>query len=518
MEPEQQVNAPAREGTAESKKYFRGSLLLLFGRMISICLNLAAQVVMVRYLSRADYGAFAFGLTAINLLSAFLLLGYNDAVSRFTPMYLNDKDYSRVYGLICLAVGSILGVGIAAVLLIYAFQGFITGALNLSPLTIGLLLILIFLAPVEALDRLLVALFAVFAGAKGVFFRRHLLGPGLKLLAVLLVVTCRWDVYQLAATYLAAGLVGIGLYLGLLIHVLKKQGLWAYLKLSAVRLPAGRITRFSLPMMGSELALVGRGSLVVLFLETFHTAVAVAAYRAVVPVAMLNKIVSKNFGFLYIPTASKWYGRKEYDKIDDLYWKTAVWIAVLTFPLFLFTFVFSESLVCFLFGEKYAGSGPILSLLALGYFFHAALGFKKHTLKVFGCVKYIMATDAMAILVVVGAGWFLVPRYGALGGAGAVCGANIVHNLLNQLGLKLVTTVRPFNFQYLRIYGWIAGSTIGVGAVEWFWAPNWGIKSLLWGTACVGVLTATRTVLNSRQTFPELLKIPGIRRIAALLG
>ena len=41
----------------------RGSSLLLFGRIISTAVNVVIQVVIVRYLSKTQFGAFAYALS-----------------------------------------------------------------------------------------------------------------------------------------------------------------------------------------------------------------------------------------------------------------------------------------------------------------------------------------------------------------------------------------------------------------------------------------------------------------------
>jgi len=55
--------AVQRDGPAA--KLIRGSSLLFCGRLIGLALNLAVQVLAVRYLSKRDYGAFAYALAVV---------------------------------------------------------------------------------------------------------------------------------------------------------------------------------------------------------------------------------------------------------------------------------------------------------------------------------------------------------------------------------------------------------------------------------------------------------------------
>jgi O-antigen/teichoic acid export membrane protein len=58
---------PAIETNQAAKKHLRGSTLLLAGRLISMAANFVIQIMIVRYLSKNDYGAFAYGLSIVSL-------------------------------------------------------------------------------------------------------------------------------------------------------------------------------------------------------------------------------------------------------------------------------------------------------------------------------------------------------------------------------------------------------------------------------------------------------------------
>src|SRR5215207_4345346 len=181
------VNAAA-DNDKVARKHIRGSSLLLAGRMISLGLNFLVQVVTVRYLTKADYGAFAYALTLASIGSSLVLFSMDKSLSRFLPMYDENKDDNRQRGAILVTLGTIIGLSLALIVLIYGFQSIIAEHVVSDPLVVSLLLIIIFLAPVGALDNWFQSLFAVFASAKAIFVRRHILGPVLKLAAVLLVI------------------------------------------------------------------------------------------------------------------------------------------------------------------------------------------------------------------------------------------------------------------------------------------------------------------------------------------
>jgi len=85
--PVQAPPAPAvLSGGEATRRQIRGSSLLLGGRMLSLAVNFATQVLIVRYLSKADFGAFAYGLSIVSLGEALAVLGLDKAIARFLPI------------------------------------------------------------------------------------------------------------------------------------------------------------------------------------------------------------------------------------------------------------------------------------------------------------------------------------------------------------------------------------------------------------------------------------------------
>ncbi|REJ88818.1 MAG: hypothetical protein DWQ34_21380 [Planctomycetota bacterium] len=498
-----------------AQQHIRGSALLMCGRFLSLGINLVNQVVIVRYLSKHDFGAFAFALAIVMTASEFATFGLKDAASRFIPIYQQRRDYARMFGGMLLMSGTIIGLSTALLVLGFGLQGLLTQWADLDPLSLALLMTLIVLMPIEALDRLLLSLFAVFAGARGVFLRRHLLGPILRLGALLAVVAFSGNVHALAFAYVAAGALGVVLYVTLLTQILRKQGLLREFHLRDLRIPVREVFAFSLPLLGSQMFLVLRGTLVVFLLGLYHNNQSVAEYRAVVPVALLTTLVLRNFQFLFLPNAARLYADGEDSQINHLYWQTAAWIAVFTFPIFAVCVGLAEPVTALLFGERYVDSAVILAILALGYYFRAALGFNQHTLKVYGKAPSILAVDALSVIVIVGVNLMLIPKYGAMGGAIGTTSTIIVHNVLNQIALGWGTSVTSFNMKYARVYGAIVVCTVLLCASQWLWQPPFFVGGLLAAAGSLVVLMASRGALEVEETFPELRRLPFLKWIVA---
>lgn len=497
-----------------TRQFVRGSSLLLVGRFIALFLNFLVQVVTVRYLAKADFGSFAYGLGVASFGSSVLLLGMGKAIARFVPVYEEQKDFPRVFGCIVLAAGTIWALGLAAMVALYAAQGLVAEAANIGPQSLSLLLILIVLAPLDAFDNLLQHLAAVFCPPRAIFLRRQVLGPALRLAAVALVIALGGGVHLLAYGYLAGALIGVSLYLVMLVRVWRERGLLHHLRPAALRLPARELFGFSLPLLSTDVSMALRSSLMVILLEYFHRPVAVAEFRAVLPVAGLNLVVFQAFSFLFVPLASRMFAREDHRGIDELYWQTSLWIALLTFPVFVVTCLMAPTITLVLFGERYAEAGTLLAILAVGHYFSAALGFNAATLRVHGKVGIIVGSDILTGLLAVVLGLLLVPEYGALGAAYATTATMILQNVFNQVGLWLAGTgIRLLSWEFARVYLLVGGaSVLLVGTRAALQPPAYAI-ALLAAFVSLAVLRLARHWVDAKGTFPEFLRVPLVRRL-----
>ena len=234
------------------KKQIRGSSLLLLGKFFSVGLNFATQVLIVRYLTKADYGAWSYVLTVVIFFQTFSTLGLKRSVSRFLPIFHEKEEYDKLYGTIALMFITIVGTSLIIISAVYISPGLISGLISGNEQPVILLFILIFLVPVEAIDGLMIGLFASFASAKAIFFRRHIISPFFKIAVVLLLIGFGSDLLFLAYGYLIASIVGVFISLWILIRLLNKQGLFKYFHLKSIDIPAKEIFLFTLPLLSSE--------------------------------------------------------------------------------------------------------------------------------------------------------------------------------------------------------------------------------------------------------------------------
>jgi len=498
---------PARE----TRGQLRGSSVLLVGRLLSVGVNLVTQVLIARYLTTTDFGAFAYAMSMVTLVGGLIGLGFDRAISRFLPIYDEGRDYPKFFGTLLLVVGVVVGLGATAVLLVIGLQGWLVGRIASDPLAVALLAVMIALAPIEALDGVLTDLFAVFRSTRTIFVRRYILGPGLRLAVVAVLIATANDVDFLAAGYVIAGAMGIVLYGTMLPRMLRGAGILQHLSLRSIRIPLREVASYTFPLLTLDIVLLFMSSLDALIVGSVHGSAEVAELRVVESTARMNSLVFTTFSIMFVPAAARFFARGDRASMRDLYWRTAAWMAVLSFPIFALTFSLAEPVTVALFEERYRSSGIILAILSLARFIDAALGANGQTIRIFGGIKETVLINIATAIIHLVLAVILIPPFQALGAAVAILLTYIIFNILKQYALRRVAGVPMFDTAYLPIYGSIVGAAVVIGIAEvTINPPLWAALGLA-GVGSLVVLALGRRSLRIGETFPELLRFPGAR-------
>lgn len=500
------------DGTRETRLQVRGSSLLLVGRVLSMLVNFGVQVLIVRHLSTSDYGVFAYAMAFVSLGQTVAALGLDRSVSRFAAQYEAQDDRARLVGVVVLTVGTTLLLGGAMVATVHGLSGWLSSSLVSDPRAVSLLLVVIMLAPIEALDQISIGMFAVFAAPRAIFVRRYVLAPGLRLVVVLLLVMNGAGPHFLATGYVLAGAGGLVIYGTVLVRAMRARGLFTDLRWSEVQLPVKALFAFALPMLTTDLVYIVMNLSDVLILGHYVGTEPVGGLRAIQPAAKAVQLVMTSFALMFLPAASRLLARDDQKGMDHLYWTTAAWLTVLTFPVFALTFAFAGPVTVTMFGERYADSATYLALLSLGYYFQVALGFNGMALKIYGRLRYVVGINLVAAASNLGLNLLLIPRWGALGAALGTCSSLVLFNLLKHAGLRS-TGLRLVEPRTLRVYGAIGGATLALVGLQQVVAPPFYVGLVAVAVASVWLLWWARPLLDLGTIFPELRRVPVLRRL-----
>jgi len=505
----------AEEPSSVDTSHVRGSTLLLVGRVLSIGINLVSQALIARHLSQSDFGAFALAFSIATVGQVFITLGLHRGATQFFSRYQEANDHRRLVGTILVNSAVIIALGAVLVLGVGLAQGALTSSGLLDPTATGILLILVVLAPIDALDDMLIALFAVFGSPRSIFLRRYLIGPLLRLVVAALLVIANGDATTLAIGYLLATLLGLAAYGAIFARILARRGVFEALRSGPPILPIREVLTFSIPLLTNDGVWLLINTLPLVVLSESRGLAEVAAFQVIRPAAALNQIVSNAFYVLYLPAASRLALRRDAAASGELFWRTAIWVTVMSFPIFAGTFALGRPISGILFGDRYEPSGVYLSILSIGYAINSALGFSGVTLAANGHPRTVAIVNAAAAGIGVVLALVLIPLAGALGAAVSASLTLILQSAMLQAAMRRQVGIQLIDREAIRVFSIVVLAALALVVVQLLVPFGWWTV-LAAALASLAVLVLCREALRMDALFPEVGALMG--RLTGLLG
>lgn len=495
--------------------HIRGSALILIGTVFGTGLELVSQVIAVRHLSRTDFGALSYAVAAVLLLQGLARLGLPETVARYLPVERSGPRPHRAVGLLLIASMAVVAISIAIVVAVWVFVPSLSPEF-MAPISARLLTVLVVLVPIEGLAAILTSLFATYGQARIIIVRASIVAPLLRLAVTSALIWPGVSLDVVVRGYVAVSALTLGWYVWSAIAILRSEG--AVVRPSMISWPVAQVFTFAPSMFATAIVWVLLDTSDALLLGYFDGPESVGLLRTVTPLARGNQLIVGSFIVLFLPLAATHFARSEWRALRDLYVRTATWLTLLAFPIFLLTFAFARPLVEGLYGERYESAVPILMLLSVGYFMQALTGYNGVTLKVYGRLRYAAMIDASAVLLNIGLNLVLIPRWGALGAGIGTTSTLVLHNVLKQVGVWRFAGITLWERGYLITLMGIVALTLLAWLINALMRPNLLAAVLISAASFVIVLFGARDTLEILSTFPEVRRVPIIGRIVAWRG
>jgi O-antigen/teichoic acid export membrane protein len=493
----------------------RGSGLIFAGSLLAAVIELGSQVILVRELAKADFGALAFAIALVLFLQTFAVFGMPLTVSRYVPLKREAGDPGAVLGVLATAVTTVLILGTLCTVGIVVAMALLPSG-SAGPEAARLASILAFLIPLEALVVTLTAVFAAYRRTRAIVIRGSLVAPVLKFAVTATLVVFGTSVEFVAAGYVCASLIGTALYGWMCVRMLQSEGLLRPAVRRAIRWPVRELLPFASVGLATTMVWACLEMSDAILLGALRGPADVAEMRAVTPFIRGYAIVLASFLVLFAPLASTYFARGDTLAMRQVYVRTAAWLTTLAFPLFLLTFVFSSALVEGLYGQRYASSSAVLMVLSVGYFAQAATGFNGQLLKIHGFLRYTLIVDGIAVALNVALNLLLIPAWGALGAGIGTAATLLVHNVLKQGALRRLTGVSLADGGFLRLVLVACLLAVGAAVIQAALQPGLGAAFAVTAVATLVLLRVTGGTLRIDDLFPQLAGRPVIRRLLGL--
>lgn len=426
------------------KAVAKGGGLGFIGMAASALLQFISGVIIIRMLSREEFGLISLSYVIVTILAMVSSLGLVNGVPRFLAKYkATGKDYN--FSSIASAALSIsLMASLLIAILVYTGAESIASLLS-KPDLVYVIRVFSVMIPFLVLLSILTAVFRGIGQAKPKLIFQEIVVNALRLIFVIFVAVIGQHYVGIIFAYVASVLVAAIMY-----YFYARRHLPGKLGFTLKLAKANELLFFSINLLGLSLIMLLMSQVAVLILGYLQPADQVALYSAPLRLAKLLQIPLLAMSFLYLPFATMLFESGRQHEMQRLYLRVTKWTCYLAMPVFL-AFVFEpEFIVTLLFGAKYLSSAPVLMVLAIGFFFSTLLGLNGQTLMSFGRTKEIMIATVLGLGANVIFGILLVPEYGAVGSAYSVAIGLLVSNIIMSAYLALRYGVNPVAWPYIR--------------------------------------------------------------------
>ncbi|NOZ63323.1 MAG: flippase [Calditrichaeota bacterium] len=428
------------------KTVARGASIFFFGILLGRFLGYLIRALIARTLGPANYGIFSLGISVVEIAGTLALLGLPTAINRYVPFYLSQKKEAVVRGTIRTSFLISAPAGLLTMALLILLNQQICLNIYNKPALVPVLRYFAIIVPFFSLMMLNSSIFTGFKRMDLIVYTQQSLRY-LTILIVFLVLLfsgfgIKAAIFAYPAGYFITAMVG-------LVLAQKLFPIWG--KTLSARPNYKEIISFSWPLILVSMIWFIIDRVATLMLGYFKTAEVVGIYNAALPLAQFIPAVLQSFTTIFMPIASSLISSKDIKELRKVYATTSKWILVLTLPLFLLIFTFSEQLIALLFGAKYISAAPVLQILAFGFFFHAIVGPTTTSLNAFEKTKITLINTVVGFAVNITLHLLLIPRFGIIGAAVASAVALILINLLAVVEIFVMYNITPFSKSYLKV-------------------------------------------------------------------
>jgi O-antigen/teichoic acid export membrane protein len=189
-----------------------------------------------------------------------------------------------------------------------------------------------------------------------------------------------------------------------------------------------------------------------LMLGRYTSAADVGVYNVATSLVRLLNFVLGSAGFVFMPIAGELFSRSQMQELGRTYQVLTKWVFSATLPLFFILFLFPETIISFLFEERYVVSSDALRILSVGYMFNVFMGLNIMVMMVLGLQKELMWSSVFGAVLNIVLNYLFIKGlgFGIEGAALSTALSFIAINILNSAILYARSRIHPLTTRYLR--------------------------------------------------------------------
>ncbi len=439
------------------KRVAKGGSLTLLSTFAKMGLGLVLQVLIIRYLSRSEFGLFSMAAAVANILTVFSTFGLVSALPAFISHQLAKENYAKARSAISVSLKITAMLSVIVSLALFFGAEFVSQGLLHKPALSECIKIFAFAVPLMAFMNLLISHVRAIQQVGGKVYFKDIMRPSVAIFLIILVVLFGLSFRWLLIAYVASFLITC-----IALFVYAKGKLKAAIPQARLVSVTKEVVMFSLPLLGTGIVAQLMMWTDTLILGRFYPAEAVGLYNAALRIIQVLPTMLIAAVFLYLPAASRLFSKNDTEGVRTIYAAITKWLLLMTLPLFICFLGAPELVLGKLLGARYIEASYVLQILTIGIFAFIALGPNSQTIIAIGKpnINFICLLFSLVVNVVLDI--IFIPIYGAVGAAVVSTICMILTNVLVSYWVYRLSRVHPFTKNYLKV---VVPSSIMICAV-----------------------------------------------------
>jgi O-antigen/teichoic acid export membrane protein len=389
-------------------------------------------------LGATEFGVYALGLAAFNLVSTLAVAGLDSAALKFLPAAMATTNSMHVRSTIRVLLTLSLLFGSSFGVLLYLVTPYISEFIFHVPASGRVLSIFAIGIPAFAISCVLIASLQAFHDIVWRATIKYICEPLLRIALAVLLLWMGCAALGAAASFVIATITTALLAL---FPIRNHLGL-SYVQ-DGVQLPAGTVLRFSLPLLSSLVFASVATRSDILLLGYWTEPEQVGIYSAAFQTASILILTLGAMESIATPLFSHSVARDDYVELARLYKTVLRWSLSVALPLFLVMTLFAKEVIS-VFGSDFESGALSLSILAFGQIINAATASTHNVLVLTGHSRMVMWNSIGVGILQIGVHMLLIPRFGMLGAAVGTTSAIVAINGVRLLQSHRILGLQPF--------------------------------------------------------------------------
>ncbi|MBI5675673.1 MAG: flippase [Nitrospirae bacterium] len=391
----------------------KGSAIAFILKISSAGLGFVNQVILARILGAGGVGEFLLAMTVVRISVHIAKFGMEETMMKFIPLYIDQRDDSRLKGTISFSIKFCLLVSAIFMLLILLLSKFISVNIFHSEVLLKLMPVIVMMIPVWAVRDLIGGILRGYKDAFRALIPEYLISPFFRIVIFLILTLQGVSSLYAVIAFLAGEILSLAVSIMFLKNVLQK--------LSPVKKACDKkkVLDVAHTIVFTSMSILLYTQADIWILGMFKSTEIVGIYGVAAKLVLLVYFPIMAFAAVIPSLISVIHTSGDIKELKRVVSESSRWILSLSMPIMLILVLEGRFILKYFYGPAFEAGYAVLLILVLGQMIKAGAGLIGVILQMTGEHKVYMKINIFWGIMNIILNILLVPRYGMLGAASA---------------------------------------------------------------------------------------------------